>query len=205
MALICALAVTALLTVVGGALVLLLTTETLITAHYRAGQDAFYAADAGVERVIAELRTVADWADVLASSCTGGAAAVLCDPTAPRTADGQAVNIAALTTARQSQSDGRYGSGANAPRWQVFAHASVDRLLSLEPRPAPAYVPPPMYVIVWLADDADDPDSDPMHDTNGVLMLRAEAFGAGGTRRGVEAIVARGPVDVRLLNWRQVR
>jgi hypothetical protein len=64
----------------------------------------------------------------------------------------------------------------------------------------------------------DEADGDPLHDSNGVLMLRAEAFGMRGGRRRVDATLAResqadgtvpGPAgetvtrtEVRVIAWR---
>lgn len=196
-ALICALVVTSLLTVLGGALVLLVTTETMISSHHRTAQDAFYAADAGIERAVGTLRRTGDWSTVLASACAGPTSD-LCDGTSPpRAGDGTLLDLVALTAARQSESAARYGS--RGPVWSLFAHAPLDRLLSLGSIHSPA------YVVVWVADDAEDPDGDPMHDTNGVLMVRAEGFGATGARRAVEVTVARERAEVRLVSWRSVR
>jgi hypothetical protein len=52
-------AMTLLLTL-GGALVILITTESTIAARFRDGLEAFYAAEAGIARAIVDLRT-ADW------------------------------------------------------------------------------------------------------------------------------------------------
>lgn len=196
-ALICALTVTMLLSILGGALVMLLTTERVIGSHHRAAQDALYAADAGIERAAGLLRGVADWNTVLVSACEGPAAA-LCDRASPRKAgDGTRLDLLALTTEKRAESAARYGD--RGPVWSLMTYAPLDRLLSVAPIPAPP------YVIVWVGDDADDPDGDPMRDTNGVLVVRAEGFGASGARRSVEVLVARERSGVRLVNWREVR
>jgi len=196
-ALVCAVMVTMLLSVLGGALVLLSTTETLISSHHRTAQEAFYAADAGIERAAGTLRRTGDWSTVLVSACAGPMPD-LCDGTSPpRAGDGTLLDLDALTAARQAESAARYGS--RGPVWSLFAHAPLDRIVSL------GSIPSPPYVVVWVADDVDDPDGDPMHDTNGMLMVRAEGFGAIGARQAVEVTVARERSEVRLVNWRQVR
>ena len=54
-----------LLTALGLGLVMTTMTETMITANYRDGGEAMYAADAGVERVMQDLLTVPDWNRIL--------------------------------------------------------------------------------------------------------------------------------------------
>ena len=56
-----------LLMTLGGALVELTTTETRIAASFRDGVEAFYAAEAGIARAVADLRT-ADWDAVRAGA-----------------------------------------------------------------------------------------------------------------------------------------
>jgi len=195
-ALVCALMVTMLLSVLGGALVLLLNTETLISSHHRAAQDALYAAEAGLERLAGALRRTGDWSVVLASGCAGPTSG-LCDVTSPaRSGDGTLLDLVALTAARQSDNAARYGS--RGPVWSLCAHAPVGWLLSLGSSPSP-------YVVVWVADDVDDPDGDPRRDANGAVMVRAEAFGTEGARRAVQVTVVRDRGEVRLMNWRLVR
>jgi hypothetical protein len=48
-----------------------------------------------------------------------------------------------------------------------------------------------MYVSIWVADDPSEDDDNPLFDSNGVLTMRAEAFGPGGVRKVVEVTVAR--------------
>ena len=64
-ALIIALMSMMLLMALGIALVLTTTTETRISANYREGTEALYAADAAVERVMDDILTVPDWNDIL--------------------------------------------------------------------------------------------------------------------------------------------
>jgi hypothetical protein len=67
-----------------------------------------------------------------------------------------------------------------------------------------------MYVVIWVADDPSEVDGAPTVDANGVLTVRAQAYGPGGTKRMVEATVARmgppGPAGgVLTLSWRAIR
>jgi hypothetical protein len=43
---------------------------------------------------------------------------------------------------------------------------------------------------VWIADDPGETDGDPTRDSNGILLVRAEAFGVRGSWRVVEATLA---------------
>ena len=81
-ALVIALMATTLMLTLGCALVLLSSSETVITANFRAAHEAAYAADAAMERALADLRNVPDWTTVL----SGGA--VLVPLTAPMLTDG---------------------------------------------------------------------------------------------------------------------
>ena len=208
-ALLCTLMVTTLLGMLGGALVLLVTTESMISANQRAAQQALYAADAGIERAIAGLRTLPDWRGVPGTGGEPAMADFFDGALAPRLGDGTILDLARLTAGRQAESDAVYGVSANRPVWQLLAHAPLGRLTGGSP--------PAAYVIVWIADDVDEADGDPLHDSNGVLMLRAEAFGLRGARRRVEASLAREPqadgtadssgepvmrTEVRMISWR---
>lgn len=200
-ALICALMVTALLTTLGAALAFLMATETVISANYRSASEALYAADAGVERAMADLRAT-DWTGVLApppANVMSGFDDAAMSPVDP---SGAPLDLTRLTAALQGQSDARYGVGPDSPGWRLFAHADLTRLM-----PA-ASISTPAYVVVWVADDAEDGDGNPSRDSNGVLMLRAESFGIAGAHRIVEATVARpGGVAsaIRLASWREIR
>lgn len=204
-ALIGALMVAALLGTLGGALVLLETTESAISANHRAAQQAFYAADAALERAIGELRAAPDW--TLAPQL-GSVAADLDDGAQFATlSDGTALDLPRLTGDQQADTDAIYEASPNRPVWRALGHAPLARLLPVVP------APPPAYIVVWIADDADELDDDPSRDTNGVLVLRSEAFGLRGARRRIEATVAQErsapaadgsrTITVRMIGWRQ--
>jgi hypothetical protein len=200
-ALLTALMVTALLTTIGGVLAFMIVSETMISVNYRSACETLYAADAGIERAMADLRTMGDWSPVLAGAATSG---FNDGTTAPR----GMVDLEQRTTALQAESDARFGGVAanpNSPVWRLFAHAELTRVVPPD-RPA---LP---YVAVWVADDPADADGNPARDANGVLMLRAEAFGATGARRIVESTVGRlgrGTAEPRAtiqpISWRQIR
>jgi hypothetical protein len=62
-----------------------------------------------------------------------------------------------------------------------------------------------------MADDGDDGDGQPRQDSNGVVLVHAEAFGIRGARAGIEVLAGRvegegpQPSTVRLLAWREVQ
>jgi hypothetical protein len=198
-ALIVTLMLATLLAFLGGALVFIMDVETAISANHRLAQQLRDAAESGVECAIAELGRLPDW-----SAVPGGtvAAALDCLDAGPAaTPDGTPLDLARLTSGLQARSDGRYGSApanSDSPRWVVFSRGGVG-------------APPAPYVVVWVADDVDDRDGRPEHDENGVLMLKARAFGRRHAQAGVEVLVARAagegtrPSDVRLLGWRRWR
>jgi hypothetical protein len=63
----------------------------------------------------------------------------------------------------------------------------------------------PAYLLVWVADDGEG-DGDPAVDSNGQILVHAEAYGASGACRGVEAAIRRAqPPVVQVLARRPVR
>ncbi len=192
-ALIIALMSMMLLTALGAAVIMVTNTETMIASNYRNGQEALYAADAAVERVVQDLLMVPRWNDILSGAeqsafidgsmseqktLPGGGHLTLCCGTSSATAQLQAIT------------DADNPWGANNPRWRLFAWGPLSSML-------PTPIDSPMYVAVWIGDDpADGPtagttDGNPSMDTNGTLTLHAEAFGPGGTHKTVEVTVAR--------------
>jgi hypothetical protein len=200
-ALIVALMATMLLTALGLTLVLMSNTETSISSNYRNSQEALYAADAAVERVVQDLLLIPRWNDVLAGdtgvspSCSGvstffprsltpsgfvdtATTVTLGDST-------QQLNLLSATCNMQKATDTLNLWGANNPVWRLFAWGRVNSMLP------DGTVDSPDYVGVWIADDPADGDNDPTLDSNGTLTLHAEAFGPSGTRKVIEVTVAR--------------
>ena len=202
-ALVTALMAVLLLTALGLALVLATSAETMIAANYSSGQEALYAADAGMERAVLELPGIADLDALLqgqvASAFRDGA------PGERRLPNGTNVDLVALTNVANCGSSAGCGLdqmnattpdrpwGANNPRWQLFAYGPVNNLL-----PA-GTLNSPFYVVVWVGDDAAETDGDPTRDDAagantpglGVVVLRAEAFGPFGSHKRVELTVQR--------------
>jgi hypothetical protein len=199
-----------LLTALGLALVLNTSVETLIAGNYRNAQEALYAADAGIERSVQELLTVADWNAILAGNTTSafvdgpaGGLRTLSDGSvldltqATRVANCGKASGCSVTDMNARTDDRPWG--LNNPRWNLYAYGPIT---SLAPT---GTVNSSVYLVVWVGDDQSENDNDPTRDgsaqTNpgtGVLALRAEAFGPSGSRRVIEVTVARaGPIADR--------
>ena len=195
-ALIIALMAVMLLTALGAAVIMVTNTETKISTNYKDSQEALYAADAAVERIVQDLLMVPRWNDILAdtakSSFVDGS--ITSEKTLP---GGGVMRLDVATVSLQAESDATAVWGANNPQWRLFAWGPISNLV-------PGIdIDSPMYVAVWIADDPADappdamgnpgtiPDGNPLLDTNGTLTLHAEALGPGGTRKVVEVTVAR--------------
>jgi hypothetical protein len=177
--------------------------DLLITGSQRASSEAMYAAEAGMERALGEIATVADWSTLLASP-PGNLVASFDDGAAAASApDSRALAFPELKKTRQALSDALYGPsafGADSPAWRLFAHAPLQRILP------PGLVAPPAYVLIWVADDGGDGDGDPQRDSNGRLLLYADAYGVSSARRGLEVAVGRaGPGAIRVFSWKDPR
>jgi hypothetical protein len=201
-ALLIALMSTLLLTALGLALVMTTMTETMITANYRDGGEAMYAADAGVERVMQDLLTVPDWNRIL----SGALQSPFIDgpPSGTRnlpggggtidlTATTNLLNCNKTTTCSVSEmntyTDERPWT-TNNPRWQLFAYAPLDTIIDT------GTITSSFYVVVWIADDQSENDDDPATDGGGstgagMLLMRAEAFGPQGSHSVIEVTIGR--------------
>jgi len=205
--LLCALMVITLIATLGAALSLIVSTESIVAGTYQSSQQGLYAADAGIERAIAEVRALSTWSSLpsSASSFSDFNDGQLI----PRGPNGLALNLAQLTTERQAESDAVYPNVADRPIWRLYAHATLNRMTGRTESGTP-------YVVVWIADDSDDLDADPSVDTNDVVMLHAEAFAVRSGKRAVSATIRREHAmaagfpglmrsDVHLIAWHEVK
>jgi len=187
-ALIIALMATMLLTALGAAVIMVTTTETKISNNYSNAQEALYAADAAVERVVQDLLMVPRWNDILTGATqsafvdgsmtgmkqlVGGGSTTLCCGTSSAT--GQL----------QAETDLLNSWGANNPQWRLFAYGPMSEMLGSVPLESQT------YIAVWVADDPAEIDNDPAADVNGVVTVLAQAFGPHGTHRAVEVTLAK--------------
>jgi hypothetical protein len=209
-ALIVALMATMLMTALGVALILTTSTETMITANYRNGQEALYAADAALERAMDDILTVPDWNNLL----NGSTQSAFIDgaPSGTRSLpDGTQIDLTQLLNLANcghvtSCSPSEFAAnltgsrpwGANNPVWQLYAYNRLDAMVPS------GSINSQYYVVVLVGDDPSDDDNDPFHDGGacaagsqcpnpglGVLALRAEAFGPRGAHKVIEMTVAR--------------
>ena len=198
MTLIIALLSLVLLSALGTSLAVVMNTELGASANYSASREAMFAADGALEIAAHELLAVADWNALLSS---GGVSAFVDGPATGARAlgDGTAIDLAHITAAANSEPR---PWGANNPVWHPFAFG---------------WLGANTYVIAWIGDDPLENDGDPSTDGGGVgnpgagiLALRAEAFGAGGAHRVLEATVRRdvgalGQPSVQVLSWQEIR
>lgn len=202
-ALIVAMMAMLLMTALGVALVLTTSSETLISGNFRNGGEALYAADAVVERSMDDLLTVADWNTLL----SGAVQSAFIDgpPSGSRTLpDGstidltQAINMAncekitSCTTTEMNAATTQRPWGPNNPRWQLYAYGNLADMMPTDT------INSSFYVMLLVADDPSETDSDPTKDGvtsdnpgTGVLAMRAEAFGPRGAHKVIELTVAR--------------
>jgi hypothetical protein len=202
-ALITALMAMLLLSALGLALVMTTSTETMIAGNFREGQEALYAADAGVERVMDDLLTVPDWNNILngtiRSAFVDGAASGtrgLPDGTSLNLTEAtNVVNCGKVTTcsiAEMNTSTEDRPWGTNNPRWNLYAYGLLNTIVPT------GTVNSNVYVIVWVGDDQSENDDDPTKDGNtqtnpgsGVLAMHVEAYGPRGTRKVLEVTLAK--------------
>jgi hypothetical protein len=201
-ALIMVILVTTFLSTLGFGLLLAVFMDRLATGNMAGSVAMLYAADAGIELAAHELAQIANLDEVLAgaarSGFTDGAAGGV-----RGLPGGGEVDLTALTNALNCgqpasctgpQMDARSKErpwGPNNPRWQLFAYGSMDHFKQLV-RPAPC------YLVVWIGDDPREQGGNPLADEAGatspgygIVRVHAEAFGAAGARRGIEAELLR--------------
>ena len=183
-ALIIALMAMMLITALGAATVMVSRTETAIANNYRNSQEALYAADAAIERVVQDLLMVPRWNDILTGVATsgfidGGAGATKTLPA------GGKITLTAATAELQSETDQANLWGANNPQWRLFAWGPLADIAN------DTSIDSSMYIAVWVADDPSEIDGNPAADVNGTLTLHALALGPSGTRKVIEVTVAR--------------
>src|SRR5207237_7108838 len=119
-ALIIALMAMMLLTALGAAVVMVSSTETAISSNYRNGQEALYAADAALERVVQDLLMIPRWNDILTGTSQSGFVdgAMTAQKTLP--GGGRMTLCCGANTATgqlQSETDTLNLWGPNNPQW----------------------------------------------------------------------------------------
>ena len=205
----------------GSSLVLITATEARIGGRFARGAAVLAAAEMALDRALLDLEVLQTWDLALAGVVTSGTSDG--PPMGTRQVADVTLDLDSLTQGHRcgrpqcteadlSAFTAERPWGTNNPRWQLFAwtrlHASSFRATPVEP----------IYTLVWIADDPAENDGDALRDGDshenpgrGTLLVRAEAHGAGGLRRTLEATVHR-PVDAMLAAgqlevraWREVR
>lgn len=191
-AILVALGAIVLISALGAGLIVVSNTERRIAANFHAAAEARYAAEAVLERALVDVRRAPD----LTALLSGGVAPTFADaglqPPAPW---GGSLDLAALTAALQAASDAAGAGNPNRPRWRLLAYGPIARLS------AAGSIRSVLYGAAWVADDPGEADGDALDDSNGVVVLVAQALGPLNVRRTVRATVA-GPGVIRLLSWR---
>ena len=177
-ALVLALLTMLLMTALGMSLMLTTASESMVTANYRDGIEAMYAADAGIERTMQDLLTVADWNTALGSAdgiTAGVTSGFFGDSLTPSLADGRTLDLvkatnavncpqvsppttSACTLAQMDLTTAERPWGTNNPRWRLYAHGTVADFVPT------GTVNSPFYVVVWVADDPSESDCNPVRD-----------------------------------------
>ena len=195
-ALIIALMSVLLLTALGLGLLMTTSTEATITSNFRDGGEAMYAADAGIERVMQDLLTIPDWNRVLigevqSSFVDGLPSGTRTMPSGGTVDLGGATNMincgktASCTNAEMDAMTAARPYGPNNARWKLFAYAPLSQVIET------GTVLSDMYVTVWIGDDPAEADNNALADTNGVLLMRAQAFGPAGAINTIEVTLSR--------------
>ncbi len=224
-ALIMVILVTSFLSAIGLGLALAVFMDRLAAGNMSGSVAMLYAADAGVELAARELSRRPDWNDVLAgaetSAFTDGAASGVRNIPGGGSIDlSVATNVlncgqpTGCTVAQMDANTRERPWGANNPRWQLFAYGELRQV-------APILRPAPCYLVVWIADDGRENDRNPLSDAadedqpgHGIVRIHSEVFGAGGTRRAIEAELSRVcPADresgclpgIRVQSWQELR
>jgi hypothetical protein len=211
--------------VVAFGLALMASVEHLTARNHRASVALLHAAEGGIELAARALAQSSDWDGALAGSVQASGAdgpptgwrdlgagsgvdldrqthLVNCGHPGPCTE----AELAAITPDRPW--------GADNPRWTLFLYGWLASF-------GPVQYADPAYLLVWIADDMREADSEPLRDGpdarrgRGIVRVRADAVSRGGSRRAIEAELSRvcrataaGPVclsGIRVQSWRDLR
>jgi len=180
----------------GLGLVAVSSTERAIAGNHHTGVEALYAAEALAEFVLTELASDASWSPAL----TGERHSAFLEPSnQPMTPWNEVLDVSAITTRVQQQSDATWSAGLDTPQWRVFAAGPLEMLVGSGNVGS-------MFLIAWVADDVADADANPGADNNGLVMIRAQALGPSGLQRTLLIVFRRDEGGgCRVIGWREVR
>ena len=189
MAVLSALFATVLLMGLGLSVALIGTTESTLAAQDRAARALRQASLAAAHLAIADLRLRPSWSAVLTagsiaplSAAPGTTVPASLTPSSPW--DGSVLDLVQMTADVQAAAD---TGGGDPQAWRLFASGRLDALV-------PDARAGPWYIAVWVADDLADHDGDPSIDSNGIISLRAVAFGPRQARVTTVVSVGKTPV-----------
>lgn len=201
--------------VLGGALVTVGSTESVISGTFREGALALAAGDAAIARATVDLAAAPDLNAILAGPVTS--TFIDGSVVSPRRLpDGTLLDLAAATniqrcgqdTCTAAQMDAITAErpwGVNNARWQLYGSGW---LRDLAPGTDAAHV----YVVIWIGDDPLETDGDPLADDgtpaapgHQTVLLRTAAYAAYSVRRQIEVVATRTGGIVRLTSWREIR
>jgi hypothetical protein len=190
-----AMVVVSTLLALGLGLIAVSATERAIAGNHHAGVQALYAAEAAAEYVLTELRSDPSWSPALSGERHSAFLESTSQPVAPWNA---VVDLTAMTAQVQQHSDDFWSAGFDTPRWQVFAAGTFEALTGRDDAGR-------LFLTAWVADDVADGDADPDVDSNGIVMIRTQALGLGGLRRGLLVVLRRTESGTEVTSWREVR
>ena len=197
MAVVGAMLATVLLSALGLAIALIGIGETALASREKTARSLRFAAAAAAQAALIDLALLPAWDPVLGpgtvderSAARGRFSEIDMAPPAPWS--GRPLDLRARTGALRAASDTARRPADAVQRWRVFANAPFERL-------APATGSGPWYVAVWIADDRADTDGDPDRDSNGMVAVRAAAFGPDDAAMAVELTVFRAPGALRIV------
>lgn len=178
----------------GAGTLALATREVTSAAVGREGEQLRYAADAGFSLAVSELGRAPTFTGVLSGLLLSGYPPGMGPRPVP---GGRIIDLAAATAEVQASTP---DVGLNTPRWVPWVAVSLEGAAPLGPSV-------PALLVVWVADDEEDGDGRPDEDTNGIVRVRAAAFGPRFAQQVVEGAVCRvgpAPGGLKLLAWQPV-
>ena len=186
-----------LLSALGVGLMMTTMTEAMISTNYRDNGESLYAADAGIERVMQDLLTIPDWNRLLATNHVRTSFTDGTEPGDRVLPDGSVINLSTATNLMNCNKTSTCSDAemnvwtterpwtTNNPRWRLVGYSPIADVIET------GTVLSSMYVAIWIADDQSETDNNPTVDANGVLLMRAQAFGPGGASTIVETTLGR--------------
>jgi len=189
-----ALVTTLVLGSIGLGLVTVSNTEAAMAANVRESTEMLHAAEAAAELASAEIIRAPSWSDVLAGVTKS---AFVDSTTTPRLSSGELLNLTSVTATLQAASDADAKHGLNNPRWRLFLYQPLATITHS--------ISSPQYVVAWVSDDLAETDNDPLADTNGIVIVRAQAADRLGMARTIDVTIAKKDLGVGITSWREVR